>query len=117
MPRPHPPEFRHRAVEFSREGAKPVAQIAADLGIADSYLRKWLHPALLWSVFERPSGRNPKVCHPKDFPKRARSILAAQWAEARKVPGRPANLGDCGGLWKTGWTGEIGLRTRWLTIG
>ena len=35
MPRPHPPEFRQRAVELARLREKPVAQIAADLGISD----------------------------------------------------------------------------------
>jgi len=45
MPRPHPPEFRQRAVELARERAKPIAQIAADLGISDSCLRHWLHQA------------------------------------------------------------------------
>lgn len=42
MPRPHPPEFRRRAVELARERAKPVAQIAADLGISESCLRRWM---------------------------------------------------------------------------
>ena len=32
MPRPHPPEFRRRAVELARERAKPIAEIAFDLG-------------------------------------------------------------------------------------
>ncbi len=36
MPPPHPPEFRHRAVELARERAKPIAQIAADIGISES---------------------------------------------------------------------------------
>ncbi len=45
MPRPYPPEFRQRAVELAREGAVPVAQVAKDLGIADSCLRNWLHQA------------------------------------------------------------------------
>jgi len=45
MPPPHPPEFRRRAVELAREGVKPISQIAADLGIADSCLRKWLRQA------------------------------------------------------------------------
>ena len=35
MPRPHPPEFRRRAVELAREHAKPVAEIARDLGLSD----------------------------------------------------------------------------------
>jgi transposase-like protein len=32
MPRPHPPEFRRRAVELARLREKPTAQIAKDLG-------------------------------------------------------------------------------------
>jgi transposase len=42
MPRPHPPEFRQRAVELAREGAKPVAGLAKDLGISESCLRNWM---------------------------------------------------------------------------
>jgi transposase-like protein len=45
MPRPHPPEFRQRAVELARLREKPVAQIAEDLGISDSCLRGWLKQA------------------------------------------------------------------------
>jgi transposase len=45
MPRPHPPEFRRRAVELARLREKPVAQIADDLGISDSCLRNWLAQA------------------------------------------------------------------------
>ena len=42
MPRPHPPEFRQRAVELARMREKPVAQIASDLGISESCLRNWM---------------------------------------------------------------------------
>jgi transposase len=42
VPRPHPPEFRQRAVALAREGAKPIDQIAADIGISGSCLRNWL---------------------------------------------------------------------------
>ena len=42
MPRPHPPEFRQRAVELARQREKPIAQIAEDLGISDSCLRGWM---------------------------------------------------------------------------
>jgi transposase len=42
MPRPHPPEFRRRAVELARERAKPIAEIAKDLGISESCLRSWV---------------------------------------------------------------------------
>lgn len=45
MPRPHPPEFRQRAVELARLGEKPNAQIASDLGISDSCLRNWIRQA------------------------------------------------------------------------
>ena len=42
MPRPHPPEFRQRAVELARLREKPIAKIAEDLGISDSCLRSWM---------------------------------------------------------------------------
>ncbi len=45
MPRPHPPEFRRRAVELARERAKPISEIARDLGISDSCLRGWVAKA------------------------------------------------------------------------
>jgi transposase len=45
MPRPHPPEFRQRAVELARLREKPVAQIATDLGVSDSCLRNWMAQA------------------------------------------------------------------------
>ena len=45
MPRPHPPEFRQRAVELARLREQPIAKIAADLGISDSCLRSWLAQA------------------------------------------------------------------------
>ncbi len=41
MPAPHPPEFRRRAVGLAREGARPVARLAKDLGISESCLRNW----------------------------------------------------------------------------
>jgi transposase len=45
MPRPHPPEFRRRAVELARLREKSVAEIARDLGISDSCLRNWMAQA------------------------------------------------------------------------
>ena len=42
MPRPHPPEFRRRTVELANDRVKPVAQIARDLGISESCLRRWM---------------------------------------------------------------------------
>ncbi|MPY95867.1 MAG: transposase [Acidimicrobiia bacterium] len=45
MPRPHPPEFRQRAVELACLREKPIAELARDLGISDSCLRNWMHQA------------------------------------------------------------------------
>lgn len=45
MPRPHPPEFRQRAVELARLGEKPIARIAEDLGMSESCLRGWMKRA------------------------------------------------------------------------
>ncbi len=45
MPRAKPPEFRRRAVELARLRERPVREIASDLGIAESYLRRWLRQA------------------------------------------------------------------------
>lgn len=53
MPAAKPPEFRRRAVELARSGQQPVAQIAKDLGISDSCLRRWM------SVDDVDAGRRP----------------------------------------------------------
>jgi Transposase. len=42
MPAAKPEEFRRRAVELARLGDKPVAEIAKDLGISESGLRRWM---------------------------------------------------------------------------
>ena len=42
MPAAKPPEFRRRAVELARRREKPIRVIAADLGIAESCLRRWM---------------------------------------------------------------------------
>jgi len=42
MPAAKPPEFRRRAVELARQREKPIAQIARDLGIAETCLRRWM---------------------------------------------------------------------------
>jgi transposase-like protein len=36
-------EFRAHAVELVRVSAKPRRQIAADLGVSDTTLAKWIH--------------------------------------------------------------------------
>ena len=45
MPAAKPPEFRRRAVELAHRREQPVARIAADLGIGESCLRRWMHQA------------------------------------------------------------------------
>jgi transposase len=42
MPRPRPPEFRRRAVELALLRGKPIREIAVDLGISESCLRRWV---------------------------------------------------------------------------
>jgi transposase len=42
MPAAKPAEFRRRAVELARLGQKPVAEIAKDLGVSESGLRRWM---------------------------------------------------------------------------
>jgi transposase-like protein len=45
MPAPKDPEFRRRAVELARLREKPIAQVARDLGVAESGLRRWMAQA------------------------------------------------------------------------
>jgi transposase len=45
MPRPAAPEFRQRAVELARLREKPIVEIAQDLGISESCLRRWMAQA------------------------------------------------------------------------
>ncbi|PFG43354.1 transposase-like protein [Isoptericola jiangsuensis] len=42
MPAAKPPEFRRRAVDLARRGDAPVRQVANDLGISESCLRRWM---------------------------------------------------------------------------
>lgn len=41
MPAPYPDEFKQRAMQMVRDGT-PVVQVAKQLGIAESGLRRWL---------------------------------------------------------------------------
>lgn len=45
MPKADPPEFRQRAVDLARSRQQPVAQVAKDLGISESCLRRWMDMA------------------------------------------------------------------------
>jgi transposase-like protein len=55
MPAPKSPEFRRRAVELARLREKPIAQIAKDLGIAESGLRRWVAQADIVKTAARPA--------------------------------------------------------------
>jgi len=46
-PRPHPPEIRKRAAELARLRGRQIAQVAVDLGVAESSLRSWLLQAFV----------------------------------------------------------------------
>ena len=39
------PEFRRRAVELARERIKPMPELAADLGVSESSLWRWISQA------------------------------------------------------------------------
>ena len=41
VPAPKPPEFRRRALDLVAQG-EPVAQVAKNLGISESCLRRWM---------------------------------------------------------------------------
>ena len=45
MPAGRPLEFKRRAVELVKEGRVPVAQVAKDLGVSESGLRRWMAQA------------------------------------------------------------------------
>lgn len=45
MPAPKSPEFRRRAVELARLREKPIAQVARDLDVVESGLRRWMKQA------------------------------------------------------------------------
>jgi transposase len=42
MPAKRSPEFRRRAVELARRREKPIIQIAKDLGVSETCLRRWM---------------------------------------------------------------------------
>lgn len=42
MPRPYPKEFREGAIALVRQGDRPIAEIAHELSIAESCLRRWM---------------------------------------------------------------------------
>jgi len=45
MPKAFPPEFRRDVVAVARKGESSLRQIAADFGISESCLHRWLNQA------------------------------------------------------------------------
>ena len=54
MPPAKPPEFRRRALDLVAQG-NPVGQVAEDLGISDSCLRRWM------SIDDMDAGRRESL--------------------------------------------------------
>jgi transposase len=42
MPAPYPEEFKRRAISLVVEEGRPVAQVARELGVAESAIRRWM---------------------------------------------------------------------------
>ena len=42
VPRPYPKEFKQGAVALARTDERPIREVAHELGIAESCLRRWL---------------------------------------------------------------------------
>ena len=55
MPKAYPPEFKQGAVALARRGDRSVREIAQELGIAESCLRRWVRQGQL-DVGERSDG-------------------------------------------------------------
>lgn len=47
MPRPYPKEFKQGALDLVERGDRPMAEIAHELGIAESCLRRWVKQSQL----------------------------------------------------------------------
>ena len=62
MPVRYPDEFRQQAIELARPGDKPVARIAADLGIAPSCLPMDRRVTAMTTRPWRSSGPRSSAC-------------------------------------------------------
>jgi len=45
MPKKFPPEFKRDVVEVARRRTIPIDEVAADFGVAESTLRRWMRQA------------------------------------------------------------------------
>lgn len=91
MPRPYPKEFREGALQLVREGERSIVQIAHDLGIAESCLRRWIKQAELdrgerndgWTTGEREELRrlrreNARLKQEKEILRKAAAFFARE---------------------------------------
>ena len=101
MPAAYPPEFKHRAVALARQGDKPIAQLARELGVAESGLRRWMaqadvnegHQPGLTSEERRELAdlrrRNRVLGMENEILKRAAAYFARRTCSQYEVPARP----------------------------
>ena len=47
MPRPYPTEFKQGALDLVRQSDRSIADVARELGIAESCLRRWIKQSQL----------------------------------------------------------------------
>lgn len=99
---PYPPEFREEAVRLVRDGGKPIAAVAKDLGIAEESLRNWVKQSDL-DAGRRTDGltteerielrrlrrENRVLREERDILKKATAFFAAQ--EKHSKLGRPSS--------------------------
>ncbi len=64
MPRPHPKEFRDDVVAVARRGDAPIAEVAKDFGISESYLCNWLYRAAVGD-YHRPDASVVESAEPQ----------------------------------------------------
>ncbi len=79
MPKPFPAEFRRDVIAVARSSDSPMAQIARDFGISESWLARWL------KIADRADGLGDKPggARSTGAPSAAASI-EAELAESRK---------------------------------
>lgn len=74
MPTPYPKEFRADVIAVARKGEAPIRQVAADFGISETCLKRWLR------IADREGGIDRSTAHVA----RAPLDESAELREARK---------------------------------